>query len=95
MIEKLKAIGFEVEILEGTTSIGGRMLLRKKDFGWGWELSLPYVSVQEHLVKKVDSKNFISTLHKVTGEQKDLIFKIPGSISDEILFQIILNCTTI
>lgn len=91
MIEKLKEWGFYAYKVNMPKGFIGRIIYRRNDFGFGWELDIPYTTLPRHLIGGHSDLNTITTLHKVTGEQKELIFKFPGKVSDEILEQFILN----
>lgn len=91
MIEKLKAWGFYAHKVDMPKPFVGKVIYRKNDFGFGWELDMPYTNVPPHLIRGHSGLNANTTLHKVTGEERVLIFSFPGKVSDEILEQFILN----
>lgn len=91
MIEKLKAWGFYAHKVGVPKPFIGRIVYRKNDFGFGWELDIPYISIPPQLIGGHSDLNANTTLHKVTGEERVLIFSFPGKVSDEILEEFILT----
>lgn len=91
MIEKLKEWGFYAYKVNMPKGFIGRIIYRRNDFGFGWELDIPYTSVPSQLIGGHSDFKADTTLYKVTGEQRDLIFKFPGKVDDDVLEDFILN----
>lgn len=88
----VEGFGFYPVIIKKESPLTRKVVFRKNMFGYGLELTLLYTTTRHSSFLSTElPENLVSTMYKVIGEKRELLFQFTGLISNSALTELIKN----